>query len=64
MKGKSKNTRHNSQSDNKISRKKAIKKLGYAAFSAATMMILLNNPAKASNSPELPPDWGDGDGWG
>ena len=64
MKGKSKNTRHNSQEENIISRKKAIKKLGYAAFSAGTMMILLNNPAKASNSPELPPDWGDGDGWG
>lgn len=51
----------------KISRKKAIKKAGYAAFSAATMMILLNNPARAqSHSPALPPpgDWEDGDGWG
>ncbi|MFP4366561.1 MAG: hypothetical protein ACLFQA_05655 [Bacteroidales bacterium] len=32
--------------DNKISRKEAIKKAGYAAFSATTMMLLLNNPAK------------------
>ena len=30
----------------KISRKEAIKKAGYAAFSAATMMLLLNDPAK------------------
>ena len=32
--------------DIKISRKEAIKKAGYAAFSAATMMLLLNDPAK------------------
>jgi hypothetical protein len=51
--------------DEKISRKRAIKKVCYAAFSAATMMLLLNDPAKAqSDSPVLPPDWGDGDGWG
>ena len=31
----------------KITRKEAIKKAGYAAFSAATMLILLNDPAKA-----------------
>ena len=31
----------------KISRKEAIKKVGYAAFSAATMLVLLNDPAKA-----------------
>jgi hypothetical protein len=50
---------------NSISRKEAIKKVGYAAFSAATMMLLLNDPARAaSHSPVLPPDWGDGDGWG
>ncbi len=48
----------------KISRKKAVKKVGYAAFSAATMMILLNDPAKAiSNSPTMVPGWDEGDGW-
>ncbi len=48
----------------KISRKEAIKKTGYAAFSAATMMFLLNNPykANASTSPQTPGDWDD-DGW-
>lgn len=30
-----------------ISRKEAIKKTGYMAVSAATMMLLLNNPAQA-----------------
>ena len=30
----------------KITRKQAIKKVGYAAFSAATMLFLLNDPAK------------------
>ena len=48
----------------KISRKKAIKKAGYAAFSAATMMILLNDPARASSgSPNMVPGWDEGDGW-
>ncbi len=44
----------------KISRKEAMKKLGYTAFSATTMMILLNKPDKAQAQPgseELPPDW-------
>jgi hypothetical protein len=41
-----------------MSRKDAMKRLGLTAFSAATMMILLNNPAKADDtSPQLPPDW-------
>jgi len=31
-----------------ISRKEAIKKTGYMAVSAATMMLLLNNPAQAN----------------
>lgn len=31
----------------KITRKQAIKKAGYAAFSAATMMLLINDPVKA-----------------
>jgi len=32
-----------------ISRKEAIKKTGYMAVSAATMMLLLSNPADADN---------------
>ena len=31
----------------KISRKEALKRAGYYAFSAATMMLLLNKPEKA-----------------
>lgn len=56
--------------DNKISRKEAIKKAGYAAFSATTMMLLLNNPAKVhasstdtDNSGAPPPDFDDGFNW-
>lgn len=46
----------------KMSRKEAIKKVGFAAFSAGTMMFLLNNPAKAqSSSPALPDPWDDED---
>jgi len=57
--------RDNKEKENqKISRKKAIKKVGYAAFSAATMMLLLNDPVKGqSGSPGLPPPWDEGD-WG
>ena len=33
--------------EKKITRKEAIKKAGYIAFTAATMMILLSNPLKA-----------------
>ncbi|MFO7922971.1 MAG: hypothetical protein R6U58_04695 [Bacteroidales bacterium] len=44
---KGKNNRDYKKTDGqKISRKEAIKKAGYAAFSAATMMLLLNEPAK------------------
>ena len=39
----------------KISRKEAIKKAGYIAVSAATMMILLNTNAEAHGSPECAP---------
>jgi hypothetical protein len=45
-----------------ISRKEAIKKTGYMAVSAATMMLLLNNPAQA-NRPESSPAQGN-NGWG
>ena len=48
--------------DKKINRKEALKKVGYAAFSAATMMFLLNDPAKAAViSPQSTPDWEEGD---
>ena len=46
-----------SNTDNDISRKEAMKKLGLTAFSAATMMILLNNPASAQDSPPDDPPW-------
>ena len=41
--------------DRKITRKEAIKKAGYAAFSAATMMLLLNDPAKAQTETSRDP---------
>ena len=43
-----------------LSRREAMTRLGLSAFSAATMMMLLNKPAKGQDwedSPELPPDW-------
>jgi len=44
--------------EKKITRKEAIKKTGYIAISAATMMILLSNPNKAqAASPAPPPTW-------
>jgi hypothetical protein len=50
-----------------ISRKEAIKKTGYLAVSAATMMILLNNPSYAHASQPAPcpkPNPGNGGGGG
>ena len=38
-----------------ISRKEAIKKTGYIAVSAATMMILLSSPSQAQASRPAPP---------
>jgi hypothetical protein len=41
-----------------IDRKQAIKKAGYIALSAATMMMLLSEPAKAqATSPQSMPIW-------
>ena len=40
--------------EKKITRKEAIKKAGYIAFSAATMMILLSNPLKAQAAETSP----------
>ena len=39
----------------KISRKEAIKKTGYIAVSAATMMLLLSSPNKAQAASSVPP---------
>ncbi len=40
-----------------ISRREALKKMGYAAFAASTMFLLLNNPTKAyAQSPGDPGD--------
>jgi len=49
----------NRQKSQKISRKEAVKKIGFTAFTGATMMFLLSNPAKADGdeSPALPPPW-------
>lgn len=47
--------------EKKITRKEAIKKTGYIALSAATMMILLSKPDNAQAqavSPAAPPIWG------
>ena len=41
--------------EKKISRKEAIKKTGYMAVSAATMMILLSSPSQAQSSEPAPP---------
>lgn len=46
--------------DTPLSRREALSRIGLSAFSATTMMMLLNNPAKATYdeiSPELPPEW-------
>lgn len=49
----------------KISRREGIKKIGYVTFSAATMMILLNDPLRAQPPHSPPgggPPWDDGPG--
>ncbi len=52
--------KQNEKEKKKLSRRAAMTRMGLTAFSAATMMLLLNKPAKGQdweNSPELPPDW-------
>lgn len=49
----------NHNTDQGISRRTAIRKMGYAAFASSTMLLLLNNPTKAqvaSPSNENPGD--------
>jgi hypothetical protein len=59
--GNNKNT--DKKESSSITRKEAIKKAGYAAFSAATMMLLLNDPARAQSgsddegNPGIPDPW-------
>lgn len=48
-------TKNVDMKENMISRKEAIKKTGYMAFSAATMMILLSSPSQAQASRPAPP---------
>ena len=45
--------------DKKMSRKDAIRKSGFIALSAATTLILISSPTKASaqTSPVNPPPW-------
>jgi hypothetical protein len=54
--------------EQKIDRRKAIQKMGYAAFASSTMLLLLNNPKKAhasSPSENDPGNPGGGNGeWG
>jgi len=48
-----------------ISRRTAIRKMGYAAFASSTMFLLLNNPTKVhAQSPNDPGDPGGGWNWG
>lgn len=47
-----------------ITRREAIRKMGYAAFAASTMFLLLNNPTKVyAQSPGDPGDPGGGWEW-
>jgi len=52
------NNKENTEKGNEITRKDALKKMGYAALTATTFMALLNSPrtaAAASATPEAPP---------
>lgn len=63
---KTKETKVINFSERKISRKEAIKKTGYMAASAATMMVLLSNQSQANrrNCPESSPVTHGNNGWG
>lgn len=52
-------SRKKEKKQNPLSRREALSRMGLSAFSAASMMMLLNKPAKADDdlSPELPPPW-------
>jgi hypothetical protein len=53
-----KNDKEKTEKGTEITRKDALKKMGYAALTATTFMALLNSPrtaAASSASPEAPP---------
>ena len=50
----------NHNTEQGISRRTAIRKMGYAAFASSTMLLLLNNPTKAQTNSEDPGDAGEG----
>lgn len=53
-----KNISTEERSEAKNDRREAIKKTGYVALSAATMMLLISKPDKAvASSPAPPPAW-------
>jgi len=57
---KKKNEEQEFRNKTKITRKEAITKLGLTTLSAATMLLLLNEPAKGQDNPDSPanpPDW-------
>jgi hypothetical protein len=45
--------------DRKLTRRQAMNRMGISAFSAASMMLLLNKPVSGfdGESPDIPPDW-------
>jgi hypothetical protein len=45
------------ESEERMTRKDVLKKVGYAALTATTLMVLMKSPARASGSPESPPPW-------
>ena len=52
---------HKKKVKDQISRKDALKKVGFGALTAASMMLILNTPQKAaaaSPPPETLPSWG------
>lgn len=51
-----------SDEESNISRRKALQKMGYAAFASSTMFLLLNNPTKVYASSQEPTDPGDDPG--
>jgi hypothetical protein len=54
MKKKKKTEEQEFQNKTKITRKEAITRLGLTTLSAATMMLLLNEPAKGQDNPDSP----------
>jgi hypothetical protein len=71
MKQKRKPGKGETENKEKLTRREALQKMGYAAFASSTMLLLLNNPTKvhaqSPNNPGEPGggwDTGDGtDGW-